>query len=107
MGTVVKLLKRSTKPAYASAGSIQVDAVRTHPQATTDQIVAVASACEILIRSINVLQRNLKTLDAILHMIDDPETRVEIEQQLKSIDASLLSEFTKLSGIKCMMKRLD
>jgi hypothetical protein len=100
MGTLVQLLDRSTKPAHASADAIQVNAVQMPLRATRDQAVATASKCETLSLSIAVLQRSLKTLDGIVGLIDDPKTRENVQHQMRSIDASLLFESTRLSSIK-------
>ena len=104
MGTVVQLLER-TKPTHASADAIQVDPVQMPPRATADQIVAAVSKCETLSQSIELLQSSLKTLDGIVSLIDDPETREEVQHRMKSIDASLLFESERLSRIKCVIQK--
>jgi hypothetical protein len=99
MGTVVQLWQRSIKPARASADTIQVDAVQMPLRGAGDQIVAAASNCETLSRSIDLLQRSLKTLDGMVGLINDAETREKVRQQMKSVNASLLFESARLSRI--------
>ena len=97
MGTVVQLLERSTRPAHAAAGAIQVDAVQMPLRAIRDQIVATANKCGTLGQSVNVLRNCLRTLDGIVGMIDDPETREKLQHQMKSREVSLLLASENLS----------
>jgi len=97
MGTVVHhLWERSKKAAGTSADANQGEAVQMPPGAIRDQIVVTAGTCEILSRSVEALQKNLKRLDSIVCMIDDLETRQKLQHQMKTIDASLLRESASL-----------
>lgn len=102
MGTVVQLSER-TKPTHASTDATQVDAVQMLPEAAADQIAV--GKCETLSQSIELLQGSLKTLDGIIGLLDDPETREEARRRMKSIDASLLFESERLSRIKCAIHK--
>lgn len=104
MGTVVQLLER-TKPTHASADATRVDAVQMLPRAAADQIVAAVGKCETLSLGIELLRSSLKTLDDIIGLIDDPETREKARRWMKSTDASLLFESERLSRIKCAIHK--
>lgn len=96
MGTVIQLLERSIKPLDTPADANPVDAIRMLSRAIKDQTAVVARKCETLSRSIGAVQRNLKMLDGIVGMIDDPETCEKLQHQLKLIDASLFRQSARL-----------
>ncbi|MEH2480982.1 hypothetical protein V1282_004339 [Nitrobacteraceae bacterium AZCC 2146] len=65
-----------------------------------DEIVVVASTCETLSQTIDVLQRSLTRFDGIVDMIGDQEIRQKLQHQTKLIEALLLRELARLSSIK-------
>jgi hypothetical protein len=99
MAAVVQQFKRPARSADTSA-----DAVQLPSRAISDRIARTASTCEILSESIDILQRNLKTLDGVVGAIDDSVTREKLQEQMKSMDALLKLRLAELSSIELTLQ---
>ena len=97
MGTVVQLLEKSAALVHTPADANQAEATRILRGAVAEQIVAAASAIEILSQNINTMQGSLQTLVGVVGVIGDAATHEELQRQLKSVDAMALLESARLS----------
>ena len=104
MGSVVQLLEQSTNAADTSADGMRANVVELPFRKARCQIARATSTCEVLHRSIDVLQQAIEKLEGIVEMIDDGGTRESLQQRLGSMNELLLLRSAELSNIEHMLQ---
>jgi hypothetical protein len=102
VGSVIRQLKRSADLTATSADVIADNIVHVPFGEARHRIAQISSACEVLRRSIDKMQRGLKTLEDLIAGIDDRDTREDLQHRMKLIHPSLSLQLARLSGMDHM-----
>jgi hypothetical protein len=104
MAFAIQKLETATNAADTSADVTRANIVELPFRKARYQIAQTTRTCEVLRQSIDALQQNIKKLEGIVAMIDDHETRENLQQQLSSMNELLLLRLAQLSSIDYMLQ---